>query len=93
MNSLYANTYDHSFSWYDYYLADVLSSYWANFAKTGNPMLGDSNQFDNLTYWAPVNSETDTVFHIGQAFGNRTLAQPTQAVSLIMEYFAQQTPY
>lgn len=92
MNALYANTYDHNFTWYDYYLAEVMSGYWANFAKTGNPNLGGSYKYNNLTHWAPVSAETNTVFHVGQGFENHSLANPEQ-VALIMEYFSQQTPY
>lgn len=93
MDSLYANNYDHTWSWYDRYLGEVLSSYWANFAKTHNPNTGGSYPFNNLTYWAPVNSRTKSVFHIGQSFGNRSLAQSPDQVELIMDYFHQQTPF
>lgn len=92
MDTLYANSQDHTWTWYDRYVAEIMSSYWLNFVKTGDPNLGGSYPHGNLTYWAPVSNGTKSVFHVGQAFGNRTLAEPSQ-VSLIMDYFAQQTPY
>lgn len=69
-----------------------MSSYWVNFAKTGNPNLGGTYPFDNLTHWAPVDGESQTVFHVGEGFGDVPLAKPEQ-VDLIKKYFAQQTPY
>ncbi|KAI9932380.1 hypothetical protein MW887_009893 [Aspergillus wentii] len=92
MNSLFNGVDLYPYTWYDWYLADVMSSYWANFVKTGNPNNGGSYKYDNLTYWAPNDGHSQTVFHVGQAFGNRSIAEPEQ-VNFIMDYFAQQTPY
>ncbi|MEY2646567.1 MAG: hypothetical protein RL158_543 [Bacteroidota bacterium] len=44
----------------DIQLADQLSSYWANFVKTGNPNGG------NLTYWPAYTTEKDQVLVIDQ---------------------------
>lgn len=90
LNALYANDNTYPFTWYDFYVGEIMSSYWANFAKTGNPNLGGSGKY-NLTYWAP-NNGSQTVMHVGDGFGQTPIAAPSQ-VSLIMDYFAQQTPY
>lgn len=80
------------YTWYDYYLADVKSSYWANFVKTGNPNKGGSYKYETLTHWAPNDGKSRSDFHVGQGFGNQAIAEPGQ-VRLIMEYFVRQTPY
>lgn len=92
LDTLYASSNEHAWTWYDYHVAEIMSSYWVNFAKTGNPNLGGTYPFDNLTHWAPVDGESQTVFHVGEGFGDVPLAKPEQ-VDLILKYFAQQTPY
>jgi carboxylesterase 2 len=93
MDTLYANADDHDWTWYDYHLAEVMSSYWVNFVKTGDPNLGGSYQgSEDLAHWASVDGESQTVFHVGEAFGDVPLARPEQ-VELILDYFAQQTPF
>ncbi|KAL3493284.1 Alpha/Beta hydrolase protein [Aspergillus germanicus] len=93
MDTLYANADDHGWTSYDYHVAEVMSSYWVNFVKTGDPNLGGSYTGNgDLAYWAPVNGESRIVFHVGEAFGDLPLAKPEQ-VDLILDYFAQQTPF
>ncbi|PQE03102.1 Carboxylesterase type B protein [Rutstroemia sp. NJR-2017a BVV2] len=92
LNSLHASADTYPWMEYDYYVGEVMSSYWANFCKTGNPNLGGSGKYKNLTYWTPNDGVSPTVFQVGDAWGNYTIAHPAQ-VSLISAYFAQQTPF
>ncbi|KAL4980879.1 Alpha/Beta hydrolase protein [Aspergillus desertorum] len=93
MDTLYANADGHDWTWYDYHVAEIMSSYWVNFVKTGDPNLGGTYLWNNLTYWAPVgDGKTETVFHVGEGFGEVPLAKHAQ-VELITEYFSRQVPY
>jgi carboxylesterase 2 len=92
LNSLYASADIYPWTEYDYYVGEVMSSYLANFCKTGNPNLGGSGKYQNLTHWTPNDGVSPTVFQVGDAWGNYTIAHPAQ-VSLISAYFAQQTPF
>lgn len=92
MDSLFAGASMYPYTRYDYFLANVMSSYWANFIKTGNPNKGGSYKHGNLTYWAPNDGKSPTVFHVGQGFGTQAIAEPEQ-VRLITKYFSRQTPY
>ncbi|KAL4995179.1 Alpha/Beta hydrolase protein [Aspergillus recurvatus] len=93
MDTLYTNADDHEWTWYDYHIAEIMSSYWVNFVKTGDPNLGGTYPWNNLTYWAPVgDGKNETVFHVGEGFGEVPLAKHEQ-VELITEYFSRQVPY
>ncbi|PQE26742.1 Carboxylesterase type B protein [Rutstroemia sp. NJR-2017a BVV2] len=92
MNSLYASADSYSWTWYDYYIGDMMSGYWANFIKTGNPNIGGSFKNGILPYWPANNGTGQFVHHIGDRFGGMSIAKPDQ-VEFIKEYFAQQTPY
>ncbi|PQE18135.1 Carboxylesterase type B protein [Rutstroemia sp. NJR-2017a BBW] len=92
LNSLYASADICPWTDYDYYVGEVMSSYWANFCKTGNPNLGGSGKYKNLTHWTSNDGVSPTVFQLGNAWGNYKIAHPAQ-VSLISAYFAQQTPF
>lgn len=92
MRSLFAGADQYPWTWYDYYLGEVVSSYWANFVKTGNPNKGGSYEKGDLVHWAPNDGKNQTVFRVGQGFGDQPIAAPEQ-VRLIMKYFSQQTPY
>ncbi|KAL4806393.1 Alpha/Beta hydrolase protein [Aspergillus unguis] len=95
MDTLYASSDTHAWTDYDYYLAEVMSSYWLNFIKTGDPNgdgSGSGSESGNLTYWAPMDGKNRTVFHVGEGFGQIPLAEPKQ-VDLLLEYFSEQTPY
>lgn len=104
LNALYANNDDYPFTEYDFYVQSVVSAYWANFVKTGNPNYGGSyaNTTASLPYWAPNAADTYHMFNIGDSFANISLAgnasyQSTATsdakISLIQQYYAQQSPY
>lgn len=100
LNALYANKDDYPFVDEDFSIQSVVSQYWANFVKTGNPN-GDSSSDASLAFWAPNTADTKHMFNIGNSFqnvslaGNTTLGSATAAtkVSLIEQYYAQQSPY
>lgn len=104
LNALYAVSDELPFTEYDFYIQSVVSAYWANFVKTGNPNFGDSYKNDtaSLPYWAPNNADTYHMFNIGNSFANISLAgnasQQSTATSdakitLLQQYYAQQSPY
>ncbi|KAL4920847.1 hypothetical protein BDW62DRAFT_198725 [Aspergillus aurantiobrunneus] len=92
MDTLYVNSAEHDWLWYDHHVAAIMSSYWVNFAKTGDPNRGGTYPFNNLTHWAPVDGETETVFYARERFGQGPLA-PEDRVGFILRYFAHQMPY
>jgi carboxylesterase 2 len=92
MNALYANTDKYTFTEYDYYLGEVMSSYWTNFIKHLDPNGVATSTGSNLTHWVPNDGESQTVMRVGDGFGATKIAEK-EKVTLIMEYFAQQSPY
>ncbi|PSR76641.1 prolyl oligopeptidase-like protein [Coniella lustricola] len=95
LNALYANTDTYPFVDYDYYVQSMVSAYWANFAKTGNPNNGGSYQNGTveLPYWAPNDGTTRQIFRLGDAFENRTLTLLDEQTDLWIDYYAQQIPF
>jgi carboxylesterase 2 len=90
LNALYANDAKYPFTAEDFYIQELMSGYWANFAKTGNPNEGGSCRFE-LPYWGP-NNGSQTVMELGNKFGAMPIAGKEE-ISLIEAYFAQQSPY
>ncbi|PQE09594.1 ferric reductase transmembrane component 4 precursor protein [Rutstroemia sp. NJR-2017a WRK4] len=86
------NADSYSWTWYDYYIGDIMSGYWANFIKTGNPNIGGSFKNGVLPYWPANNGAGQFVHHVGDKFGGISIAEQDQ-VEFIKEYFAQQTPH
>ena len=64
MNNLYAQTTS-SYTDTDYKVADIMSSYWANFVKTQNPNKGDSYNNSSLLYWGPNVPAQQNTFELG----------------------------
>lgn len=95
LNALYANGDMYPFTSDDYYIQSVVSAYWANFAKTGNPNEGGSyqNATAELAYWAPNDGTSQSTFRIGDGFNNRTIADSADKITLTLEYFSQQVPF
>lgn len=94
LNNLYAVT---STPWAaaDYLIADIMSSYWVNFIKTGDPNAGDAYHGD-LAYWSPQSElSTNTSFHIGPAepslYGQVPIADPEQ-IQTLYDWFHWATP-
>lgn len=76
INYALKNLYKTDLPWtdYDFHLADVMSSSWANFVKTGDPSSGGSYANGNSTRWPPNRSERPTVMHLGDGFGEVPVA-------------------
>ncbi|KAB2103631.1 hypothetical protein AG0111_0g8353 [Alternaria gaisen] len=92
MNAPYANTDKYTSTDYDYYLGEVMSSYWANFIKHLDPNGVAISAGSNLSYWVPTDGESQTVLRVGDGFGATKIAEK-QNLTVIMEYFAQQSPH
>jgi carboxylesterase type B len=54
---------DRPFTAEDYKIADTLSSYWANFIKTGDP------NGPGLAHWPSVSEKPGMVMEVGDKFG------------------------
>ncbi|KAF3762035.1 alpha/beta-hydrolase [Cryphonectria parasitica EP155] len=79
----------------DYLIADIMSSYWVNFIKTGNPNTGGTYSGD-LAGWRPQTElTTNTSFHVGpddpNLYGQVPIADPQQ-VQTLYEWFHWATP-
>ncbi|PWY93100.1 carboxylesterase [Aspergillus sclerotioniger CBS 115572] len=94
LNALYANADTYPFTEVDYEIGEKMSAYWANFAKTLNPNLGDSyTGKGSLPRWTPNSPNgTQVVMELGNYFGNVPIAHPNQ-VELLMDWFHEQIPY
>lgn len=94
INYALRNLYKTDKSWtaYDFYLADVISSYWANFIKTGNPNKGGSYKNGTLVTWSPNKEGNATVMHLGTGFGEVPVAS-TEKVDLLSRWLDTHTPY
>lgn len=90
LNALYATANQFPFTDYDYYVADVMSTYWANFAKTGNPNTGDSGV--EVATWEPMKGDALRVFRVGDAFEDMCVADEERK-DFIMDWFHQQVPF
>ncbi|KAJ5735591.1 carboxylesterase [Penicillium malachiteum] len=73
---------DSSASWTetDYAVQKKMSSYWANFIKTGNPNGRD------LPFWSPSQNATKTMW-LGNSWGNDEIAASTERVQFILDYY------
>ncbi|KAF4630086.1 hypothetical protein G7Y89_g8056 [Cudoniella acicularis] len=76
----------------DYVIAEKMSSYWANFARTGNPNLGGSYPGGNLSYFPSWRESSNTTMELGDGFwGGMPIAKPAQ-IALIDNFFGTQVP-
>ncbi|PYH31665.1 carboxylesterase [Aspergillus neoniger CBS 115656] len=91
LNNLWAQGEDYSEE--DYYVANVMSGYWANFMKTGNPNTGGSYNNGTLpAKWNANSPSKNETFLVGAVYETMDTAA-TERVQLILDYFAAQTPY
>lgn len=91
LNNLYGT--DKPWTAEDFAIAQKMNSYWANFAKTGNPNTGGSYpaSLGNLTYFPKSSSNKSVTMQVGDGFGELPVATAAQ-VALISEYFNSQVP-
>lgn len=66
----------------DYVIADKMSTYWANFIKTGNP----NSDGDDLVAWEEVNSTTTVTQELGDGWGPIPIANEEQ-ITLMNDWF------
>ncbi|KAF3019790.1 hypothetical protein E8E14_012053 [Neopestalotiopsis sp. 37M] len=92
LNALYANGDQYPFTEEDFAIAKKMTAYWTNFIKTGNPNGNSNSTSGDLDHWYPNDGSSNYVMHLGDGWGNHTLAKDEQ-VSFIMDYFGQQVPY
>ncbi|CCD45246.1 similar to prolyl oligopeptidase [Botrytis cinerea T4] len=92
LNALYANTDKYPFTDEDYYIGELMTGYWVNFIRTGDPNTGGAYTNGTLAHWYPNDGTSNYVMELGDGWGNHTVS-PTANVDLIMSYFGQQTPY
>ncbi|KAH6654924.1 Alpha/Beta hydrolase protein [Truncatella angustata] len=73
----------------DYYIANVLSSYWANFIKTSDPNTGSSYNNGSLPATWNANSQTEkTTFKVGAEYKNIGVAASEARIQAFLEWFA-----
>ncbi|RSL52118.1 hypothetical protein CEP53_008191 [Fusarium sp. AF-6] len=92
LNALYANAVRYSFTEEDYHIAEVITGYWINFLRTGNPNEGDAYTAANMSHWYPNDEMSKHVQRLGNEWGNVTVAEADK-LEFFMDYFHQQTPY
>jgi carboxylesterase type B len=66
----------------DHKLADIVSSYWANFAKTGNP------NGKGLPHWPAFDAAQGGTMELGEKIGARLVAEK-EKLAFFTQYFAQ----
>jgi carboxylesterase 2 len=96
INYVLNNLYGTDLPWAaeDYAIAEKMSSYWANFAKTGDPNLGGSYAGgDGLVAWTPTVSNETTTMELGDGWGPEPIAKSQAHIDLIIEFFDEQVPY
>lgn len=82
-NNLDLDTAHQNWTDEDRKVADIMSSYWANFAKTGNP------NGPGLPYWLAVDPKSPTVMELGEHFAPILIATP-ERLALWEQYLQTQ---
>jgi carboxylesterase 2 len=75
--------YNYTWTAYDYELQTIMSQYWSNFIKTGNPNGG------NLTNFPASRPNVTEVMWLGDSFGASYIAQNSSKITVIKDFFAQ----
>ncbi|KAJ4408195.1 hypothetical protein N0V82_009769 [Gnomoniopsis sp. IMI 355080] len=79
----------------DYHISDVLSTYWVNFIKTGDPNNSTEVYYGNVTLptvWEPNSATEKQTFQVGSEWGDIPIAGTSEKVALFEDFFAAQTP-
>jgi para-nitrobenzyl esterase len=89
INYVFDNLYDTPRPWTaeDRRIADIMSSYWANFAATGNP------NGKGLPHWPAFNPTQPVVMELGDHFGPIPIASSKARLAFWQRYFTTQTPW
>ncbi|ESZ98812.1 hypothetical protein SBOR_0811 [Sclerotinia borealis F-4128] len=73
----------------DYYVSNVLSSYWANFIKTTDPNSGDSyNNGTLLATWKPNSPTKRETFKVGAEYAMIPIASSLAKIEAFLKWFA-----
>jgi carboxylesterase type B len=81
LNTLYVS--DRPFTDADHKIADLMSSYWVNFATTGDP------NGTGLPHWPAVGEEADTTMQVGDDPQPILIADSPAKIEFWKEYFAR----
>jgi para-nitrobenzyl esterase len=81
LNTLYMS--DRPFTDVDHRIADMMSSYWVNFATTGNP------NGKGLPHWPAVSERPDTTMQLGDGTGAIPIAGSPAKIDFWKRYFAR----
>ncbi|CAG8105050.1 unnamed protein product [Penicillium olsonii] len=94
LNALYSCNSTYPFTSEDYAIAERMSAYWANFAKTLDPNNGGSyTGSGHLPRWDPNSPKGDqAVMELGDSFSAVEITSQ-EKVDFVMDFFHQQRPY
>lgn len=95
INYVFNNLYATDLPWedVDYEIAEKMSSYWANFAKTLDPNNSGSYEGDEeLAYWSPNLVNGTVTQELGDGFQQIPIADAAK-IQLLQDYFNQQVPF
>jgi len=84
LNTLYMS--DRPFTDADHKIADMMSSYWVNFATAGDP------NGKGLPHWPAVSEMPETTMQLGDGTGPIPIAESAAKVEFWKQYFAQPRP-
>lgn len=89
INYVFDNLYATKLPWTanDRRIAQIMSSYWANFAATGNP------NGKGLPYWPPFDRDRTVVMELGDHFGPIPVASSPARFQFWQRYFGTQTAW
>lgn len=94
INYVLNNLYGTDLPWgdYDIWLADVMSSYWANFVKTLDPNTGGSFRNGRLARWENNGEGNGSVMHFGGGFGMIKVGEERK-VEFLRRWLREQVPW
>ena len=89
INYVFDNLYATKLPWTvtDRRIAQVMSSYWVNFAAAGNP------NGKGLPYWPPFDARKPVVMELGDHFGPIPVASSQARLEFWRRYFSSQTAW
>ncbi|KAL2825328.1 Carboxylesterase [Aspergillus cavernicola] len=81
-NIPYSDYSDVTWNATDYEIESVISDYWANFIRTGNPNGGD------LPYFQPSTADNKAAMWMGEWFGSGPIAQSEERISFLQRWMS-----
>ncbi|EIM85602.1 alpha/beta-hydrolase [Stereum hirsutum FP-91666 SS1] len=72
----------------DYAIESVMSDYWANFIRTGNPNGDNTTSGTNLTYWPPSTNASKQTMWLGDAWGPGEISDSDDRISFLESWYA-----